>query len=211
MKRIIIFLVGVICILLCSSCKDEQKYEQNHFVYLDESGIIGQLWATANPFNPDKDTILCLKSIEFVYCLTYDSAYCSYLTDLFSKFEGQLFGCRFHPSSPHGIEFCPTSEMLFYPIANGEFVSITSTQTGYVLDSVVLNGTTIFTKSRKDTSDNVSYLYIEDYVAYQGNDHMRPKFITDSITPSGEQIICFDGTHGPIMAFQSIGGEIIDF
>ena len=36
-----------------------------------------------------------------------------------------------------------------------------------------------------------------DFVRFQGSDYMKPKFITDSVAPIGDRIVCFDGHDGP--------------
>ena len=101
--------------------------------YLDESYIMGQLSYTANPFNPTQDSVLCLSNVHAVYCKTYNADYYTYLVQLFSRFEGDLFHVGY---SPYSEEFAPASEQLFYLIRDGKFVSVM--EAGVVKNSLTL-------------------------------------------------------------------------
>lgn len=176
------------------SCNNRNVPE---FIYIDESMINGQLCYLANPFAPTEDTVLVLNN-AFIDFTSYNSDYYSYVRDLLTLKGGKCVQNEIESS----LEYMAESTQYFYPICGKELVSLIDSETGRVVDSILLNDRTIYLKRKRNgDTDYVAHFYMGDFVWFIGSDYMKPKFITDSITPSGEQIICFDGQHsGP---FQS--------
>ena len=192
MKKTLIPLMGIVFCVLCTSCP-------HHFIYLDESDISGKLCYAVNPFDPE-DTIICIKNV-YISFTCHDQEYCSATRELLSQFEGTLTDCRFHQYdvNDHHWEFISSKEMCFYPTCNGQFISMIDSETGILADSINLlyRDVTIYKKQRAKENNDESKLYMGDFVFFLGSDYMKPKFITDSVTPIGEKIVCFDGHNGP--------------
>lgn len=165
-----------------------------------ESYINGQLCYMANPLIPDIDTILCIDNIYVAFHVN-NYEYCSYTRELLSHFVGKLTECPFHEASDinyHHWEFCANKGQYIYPIFNGEFVSLIDSNTGMIADSVILNGRTIYPKQERNNKPIIwNQFYKEDFICFNGNDHMMPKLITDTVTPFGDTIVCYDGHNGP--------------
>lgn len=190
-----------------SSCNNSNN--DPNLVELDASEIVGKLGYVENPFSPITDTILCLQDVQHLYCRTYDAAYCAYLNKMLSKYQGTLYASNEHLSGPYTIEFIPNSNLYFYPIRDGKYISIMDHKDGQVLDSISLP---VMYKSGYKTSTNNIVIYITpngqlhnaryinmgDCVVFQGDDHMQPVFIIDTITPFNNHIICFEASRGPI-------------
>jgi len=182
--------------------------------WMNDSNTLGQLSYVANPFNPEKDSILCLRNISYIYCTTFTDEYYSYIKNLFSACKGHFEESKTPaPRNDNHLIFYPQSDMCIYPIRSGEFISVMDKKSGRVLDSITLavsievgnrkdvSTATIYTKpNNQEKGENTQEFYMGDFVVFQGNDHMQPPFISDSITPSGKLIICIDGEHGPISA-----------
>ena len=192
-----ITLLLLICVSLWSCEKPKSQDNPHEFIYLDRSEINGQLCCTANPFNPEKDTVLCLKNV-YIGFTGYDADYCSYVRDLLSQVGGKFEECQFEDRGVHTWEYLAKSEQYFYPISSTQFVSIIDPNTGMIADSVSLNGRIIYPRqNRKEDSNRYSRFYSGDFVNFIGSDYMKPKFITDTITLSSELIIRFDAHQGP--------------
>ena len=202
MKTNIILLFVNIFILL--SCNRKNNPE---FIYLDGSDINGQLCYSANPFNPETDTVLCLKNVDIGFT-GYDADYCSYVRALLSQVGGKFEECQSHEGIKHNWAYLAESEQCFYPICNKQFVSVIDPNTGSIADSICLNDRTIYPKRKRNgDSDYATHSFTGDFVLFQGSDYMKPKFITDTIMPSGELIICFDGHRGPFRGDPSLTND----
>lgn len=163
----------------------------------DGSMINGKLCYAPNPFNPESDTVLCVNS-AYIGFTCHDTGYCNYARELFSHFDGELTKCQFHNTSQHEWEFLPNEDQLFYPLYKGKFISLINPNQYLLADSIYWNDYIIYLKQRPSISNNSSshIFYIGDFVSFQGYDNLPPQFITDSITPSKEQIACFDAQKG---------------
>lgn len=178
----------------------------------NDSRIYGQLSYVANPFNPTEDSVLCLNNIQYVVCVTYTDAYYTYVKEVltacggtFKESEGPA------PRNDNHITFHPLPEVCFFPIRNGRLISVMDENEGRILDSLKLT-VTIESGKRKDVSTATIYMtareresgdysnefYIGDYVQFEGNDHMQPPFLGDSVVVSSTKIVHFDGDHGPV-------------
>ena len=183
---LLIILVG----LSMSSCKTprEDDFPHHQWPENNESVIEGSFMYTTNPISMDVDSVLCLHNVKWVYCCTYNSDYCSYLTSLFSNCEGLFYGCPYHQwTDKHTCEFVPDAEMLFYPIHKGKFIS-SFDSLGFAMDTTIIP---IDANMLKRAEFSII-----------GDDHMCPCFISDTTTLSGERIICFEGVHGTVTLFQ---------
>ena len=197
--------------LFTSSCNSHQ----NPTPWLDfQSNIRGQLGYTVNPFD-SKDSVLCLNNVYDISILTYSNEYYAYLKDLLSKYD-VLIDEGDYPTvdtgNMHEARFIIYSEMTAYPVIDCNLISVVDKTTGIIPDSLSLrlNFSTvsgsetstikvIYLKKRQAGAGNSNGYYIDEYVAFHGNDFMNPPLITDSITSQKEQIICFDGHRGPIV------------
>ena len=193
MKKTLIFLLmGIAICLLCTSCP-------HHFIEYDESRVSGELCYAVNPFKPE-DTVICIRNV-YVLFNCYNQEYCSDTRDLLSLVDGEMSDCKSHQCDAdlHRWNFLANKEQCFYPIYNGQFISLIDTETGRLIDSINLSyrDMTIYTKQRVKGNNDGSKLHMGDFVRFQGSDYMKPKFITDSITPAGERIVCIDGHNGP--------------
>ena len=202
-------LIWALCSLLVtlSFCKEN---DEPNLIELDSSEIMGQLECVENPFRPANDTILCLLDVQCLYCKTYNSGYCSYLKKLLSGMPGTLYASDEHFAGPYTIEFIPDSHLRLYPMRDGKFISVVDSQKGEMADSISLSvihktgskittsNVLVFTRPREQHNDTTC-IYRGDYVVFHGDDHMQPVFVTDTITPSNDQIICFEASRGPIM------------
>lgn len=180
----------------------------------NDSNILGQLSYVANPLNPMKDSVLCLLNVQYIYCATYTDEYYSYVKELLSAHDGSFeVNETPAPRNDNHILFHPQSELCFFPIRNGRFISVLDEKDGCLSESLTLavsievgdrkdvSTATIHLMSReKETGEYSQEFYLGDYVVFEGNDQMQPPFISDTITLEGMQIICFDGEHGPISA-----------
>lgn len=217
LKRIILQILSIVIFLSCDIDKNTPEDKPVTLLELDETRLIGQLYYAANPFALEEDTILCVKDVKVIYCKTYDTTYCTYLINLFSTQEGTLYGGDTRYAPPYGLEFVPTkSTTLFYPIQNGQFISIMDFGKGCITDSIILNTSSeasinLITSLRAHTDADETHIYMGDYVCFDGNDHMQPKFISDTLTLTGEQIICVEYSGGPYLIRQSINGQTIKF
>ena len=164
---------------------------------MDSSTINGILCYVANPFNPESDTILCVNN-AYIGFMCYDTGYCNYARELLSHFDGELTKCKFHNISQHEWEFFPNEDQFFYPLYKGKFISLINSNQCSLSDSICWNEYIIYLKQRPSNSNNSSsyIFYIGDFVRFRGYDNLPPQFITDSITPSKEQIVCFDAQKG---------------
>ena len=184
---------------------------QTPITYSHSTFINGQLCYLPNPFSPEVDTILCIRN-AYLFFNVNNKEYCSYVRDLLSTFGGDLSECRFHSYDlEHQWEFVPLKEQYFYPVRNGHFISLVDQDKGILSDSIYLSaesvnqrGTpvmvTVYTSEREgELSEDALQLYMNDNAMFQGNDFMSPKFISDTIIPSGERIVCFDGQYGPFI------------
>jgi len=117
--------------------------------------------------------------------------------ELLSQFNGKLTECRFHNTTQHSWECLANPSQYFYPVLAGQFVSLVDPRTGIIADSINLNGIVIHPKQKRPECNFRTGFYREEFILFRGNDHMQPKLITDTITPSGEKIVCFDGKRGP--------------
>ncbi len=189
-----------LCSVILFSCESNSMSMYDYtFPYLDESHINGQLCYKANPIDPENDTILCLDNV-YIGFVGYDDDYCPFLRNLLSLHGGRFTECQFDGGGEHRWEYLAESEQTFYPINSKEFVSLIDPETGVIADSIYLNERIIYPKLRRNgDSDRVTRFYMGDFVLFQGSDYMKPRFISDTITSSGEQIICFDGHKGPIL------------
>lgn len=193
-SNIYIFSLFIFSLTLVSCTVSEQN---NPIMYPEDATLInGKLCYTINPF-VSNDTILGVTN-AYIECAMYkDDGYSSYLKDLFSHLEGEIE----EPECKHSYEavfmFYPNKEICFYPILNGNFISLTDSVKSTLSDSIVFNSITLFTEQRKGDVNNATHFYIGDFVCFMGSDHQTPPFISDSITSSGEQIICFDAQRGP--------------
>lgn len=215
---LISLILGVTLLVVLSSCKKEEP----RLVELDASNIMGKLGYVENPLCPATDTILCLTDVQSVYCRIYDSGYCSSLKNLLSCFKGTLVASDEHLSGPYSIEFVPDSFLHIYPMRDGKFISVTDTKKGNILDSISLSvmqktssGMTshdalIYTHPREQLNDETC-IYIGDYVTFQGDDHLQPIFITHTVVPSNDSILCFEASRGPILAIPSIKDKTTKF
>lgn len=190
-------LLLIILFLGLLSCEKSLPKDDNPKMYTPEQTLInGNLWYAVNPF-VSNDTILAVTN-AYIKCAMYkDDGYSSYLKDLFSHHEGEIE----EPECKHSYEavvmFYPNKELCFYPILNGNFISLTNSSKDALLDSVNFNNVTLFTKYRDGDNDVKIHFYIGDFVGFSGSDYKTPPFISDSIVPSGEQIICFEAHWGP--------------
>ncbi len=193
MKKTLISLMCVVICLLCTSCPSP-----HHFIEYDESNICGKLCYIVNPFDL-KDTIVCINNV-IIHCTMHDKEYCSSVRELLSMYGGEMSDCQSHQSTTlHRWGFLANKEQCFFPTCNGQFISLMNTKKGVMADSINLSyrNVTIYTKQRTKGNNDESKLYMGDFVRFRGNDYMKPKFITDSITTAGERIVCFDGHDGP--------------
>lgn len=198
-KKILLF-VGVLIFVSCNRNPAE-------FIYLDRSEINGQLCYSANPFNPETDTVLCLKNV-YIGFTGYDADYCSYVRNLLSQVGGRLEECRFEELGIHLWEYLAKSEQYFYPTIDNQFVSVIDPNTGIIADSMRLNDRTIYPKRKRNGDvDYATHSFTGDFVVFMGSDYMKPKFITDTIMPSGELIIRFDGHRGPFMGDSNLTND----
>ena len=188
--KYLFFLTYVLSFLSCCSRNTHE------FIYIDESHIDGQLGYTANPFASEKDTILCLNNVYIAFS-GYDADYCSDVRNLLSLFGGKFTDCRLHNFKKHDWEYLAESKQCFYPICNGRFVSLIDPNTGLIADVICLNDRLIYPKLKRNENGNQAPLAMGDFVSFLGSDYMNPIFIADSITLSGDKIICFDGQRGP--------------
>ena len=189
----------IILSLFLSSCIRVHEFETPYYAV-----CTGRMWYVANPFEPETDTILCLRNVQEIVVETPDAEYYSYLKQLFSRHthEGRLYGSSF---------FQPDSGVYVFPTQYGKFISIIDSQTGKILDSLVYEtklgsepvSITIHTELRAkngyDTYDTTN-VYINDLVSFGGNIHMNPPFVTDTITPDGARILCIDSNEGPFLS-----------
>ena len=190
--RIILLLLLSVTFFACEPAVKQLRAE-------DESWINGQLCYIANPFSVETDTILCLNNVYIAFN-GYSYEYCSYVRNLLSQYGGKFTDCMFHDfmGEEHGWEYLAKSEKCFYPIYNGEFVSLIDPKTCRSSDSIILNDRIIYLKRKRNgDNDRVTRFYVGDFVRFQGSDYMKPKFITDSLTSSGDTLVCFDGHRGP--------------
>lgn len=199
-------------VILFVACKSSDSPNSN-YLWTNRTNIAGQLHYTANPFNPLGDSVLCLKNVREVCCVTYTDDTYSKVMEILSKYDGVFDeGTNPAPRNNNHVLFLPSSDMYFYPIRNGHFISIVDTVTGNKLDSLQLavsnnigsslveSLTTLFLTWRPTPTDNDSHhIYMGDYVIFNGNDNMIPPFISDSITPKGDIIVCFEGRQGPVL------------
>ena len=167
------------------------KYHQE-----DESMINGKLCCAANPLVPN-DTILGLTNAYILFAMYEDDGYRSYVRDLFSNLEGELYESEHVQSYEAFFEFLPNKEICFYPVINGDFISLVDSVKSVLSDSIIFSNITLFTSHRGEDANKETHFYINDFVIFMGSDHKTPPFISDSITPSGEQIICFDAHKRP--------------
>ena len=68
----------------------------------------------------------------------------------------------------------------------------------------------LFKQLRESETEKTNCIYMGDYVHFEGDDHMQPKFVTDTILGGSECIICIDASRGPILAAPSEYGQTID-
>ena len=133
----------------------------------------------------------------YVGFTVYDANYCSYVRNLLSLFGGKITECPHNFN--HRWEYLAESEQYFYPTIGNQYVSVIDPNTGRIAADISLNDRDIYLKdTRTADSNKATHFYYGDFVVFMGSDYMKPKFITDTITPFGKQIILFDGHRGPI-------------
>ena len=165
----------------------------------------GKLCYMANPFSPDTDTLLCINNM-YLYFENRDSAYCSYVRDLLSQFGGWVTECKWHKSDSHCHEWEHMSEpdACFYPICSKQLVSVIDPKTGKIADAITINDRTIYPKQRrKNDSNHTTRFYLGDFVSFMSSNNDY-KYITDSVTVSGDTIVFFDGNFGPFSGDPSL-------
>ena len=210
MKTIKLLIIAAVTLMLaaCNTTNNPNNPWKN------DSNILGQLSYVANPLNPIKDSVLCLWNVQYVYCAINTDEYYSYVKGLLSAHDGSFEESETPtPRNDNHILFYPQPEICFFPIRNGKFISVMDEKGERVLDNFTLtisievgdrkdeSAATIHMQSRiKKTGEYSQEFYLDDFVVFEGNDQMRPPFISDTITLDGTQIICFDGEHGPISA-----------
>ena len=207
------FLLLLIWSIVFVSCRSSNSPDWPNNGEINRSDIWGEIHYVANPFDEIMDSVLCLKNVQHLICYTYTDEYFEKVTEILSHYEGHFEQDPAPaPRNNNHIYFHPSSNMLFYPIRNGHFISIVDTVTGNKLDSLQLavsnnigsslveSLTTLFLTWRPTPTDNDSHhIYMGDYVIFNGNDNMIPPFISDSITPKGDIIVCFEGRQGPVL------------
>lgn len=142
-------------------------------------------------------------------------------TIYFPSYEGnRIFNIKewheldMHPDNYSNFEFVSTDDITMFPTLNGNFISVLDKQSGCLVDSIVFEATSVlprvekytvvfYTSKREQDSLFYRHKYLYDYVTYctyferSSNSDKYPPFITDSITPDNERIICFDAQFGP--------------
>lgn len=203
MKNVLLALCIFTLMIGLNGCEKNEVEEDDysnitHFKYVDGSTINGQLCYLPNPFCPTEDTVLCLKNV-YIGFFGFSKEYCEYVRNLLSQFGGKFTECLYHGiDESHHWEYLAESEQIFFPHINQKLVSIVDSEKGMIADSIILNTLTVYpTKTRDGDGDFFNHFYMADFVTFFGNDHMKPKFITDTITPLDEHIIYFDAQQGP--------------
>ena len=202
MKTKFYILIGLIaCFAGC-----EHKYPVMYST--NETVIRGQLTYTANPFDLS-DSVLCITDIIWLDIKTKDTGYLAYLdTLLFGDSDG-----RSHRHQSNGLvnyEQVPDS-LVFYVVRDNRFMSVMNDTKRTAADSLVITyqylyppkETTstclVILASRPNDKQNppIEDLYLGDYVSYKEKDYGQQLLVFDTISPSGEKILCIDGTYGP--------------
>lgn len=201
MKTKLFILIGLTaCLIGC-----EQKYPVMYNV--NETVIRGQLIYAANPFDAS-DSVLCLTDIIWLDIKTKDSCYLAYLdTLLFEGADGRTH--RHQKDNKVRYEQVPDS-LVFYSVRDGRFMSVMDETKHAVADSLVITHgylyppkettvtCTVYLFPRpEDKKRPIEDIYLGDYVSYDEKDYGPQPLIFDTISPSGEKILCVDGTYGP--------------
>lgn len=212
MKKLSYFIISIVCAFFLPSC-EKTDYPHNSWPFENRSSIRGKLSYMANPFFPE-DTILCLMT-DNVHIKVYNEAYCEYVRELFAHYGGKLSECKYHHNGPHEWVYSPSPVLCTIPTRDGKFISLMDNNTNQLADSICLMMTDIYLKGdyvrhiyttiRKDSlPDNeeewLPDYYMDDWVEFNGSDDMTPIFILDTISPDGNQIVCFDSQFGPNFA-----------
>lgn len=197
------------CLFFISSCSD---YQDTTRWLPYPSSIKGTLGYTANPFN-SKDSVLCVNDIYRVEVQCNTKEYYTYLKKIFSNYEGVLDNgdAALHDSSAwidstHFL-FYPKSKIIAFPKKDESFISIVDKGSGsllnsitykttYNLDTLIVNrSTSIYLKAREEEDKDYSNsIYLGDIISFDSFNN-SDTFITDSITPNKEQIICFEASY----------------
>lgn len=194
-KQIYILLLGA---TLLAACKPNQ--EVGHTIW-PHASLSGLLWYAANPLEPENDTILCLKYVIYDGA-TDDAKYCAYLSRLFAPFDEAFTGCEHYTNHPHRITFIPDTAYKIYPKRNGQFMSVIDSGTGRILDSLSYifeqshPNVTIYTQVRNKEPFTDTQIYMGDEVKFYYDRHTVLFSITDTVTTTGEILICFDASKG---------------
>ena len=209
--KIINFNFALLLLILAHTLVSCEKNNPNTS-WINETHIYGQLTYVANPFSREKDSVLCLRNVRDLVCVAKTDDFYSYIKNLLSHYDGKFGQAENNAPQTNHITFYPTEEMCFFPTRNGVFLSVIDSTSGCKMQSIPLS-VSIETGNRIDKStavirletrqtidENSQSFYIGDYVVFQGNDNMQPKFLHDTITFDNELIICFDGVHGPCAA-----------
>ena len=203
MKTKLFILIGLTaCLIGC-----EHKY---HVMYsTNETVIRGQLIYAANPFDAS-DSVLCLTDIIWLDIKTKDTCYLAYLdTLLFEGADGRTH--RHQSDNKVRYEQVPDS-LVFHVVKDGCFMSVMDDVKRTVSDSLVIayqylcppKETTstclVILASRPNDKQNppIEDIYLGDYVSYKEKDYGQQPLVFDTISPSGEKILCVDGTYGPV-------------
>jgi hypothetical protein len=197
MKKVM-FTIALMTMVLLTACKPNQEVGPTVWPH---ASLSGQLWYAANPFEPENDTILCLKNVVYGGA-TDDAEYCSYLSRLFAPLDERFKGCEHYTNHPHPIIFIPSSAYKIYPKRDGQFMSVIDSYTGRISDSLSYffeqshPYVTIYTQVRNKEPFTDTQIYMGDEVEFYYDRRTVLFSITDTVTSTGEILICFDASKG---------------
>ena len=205
MKPKFFILIGLTACLI--GCEHEREYPNMYFA--NETVIRGQLIYAVNPFDAS-DSVLCITDIIWLDIKTKDTCYLAYLdTLLFENADGRAH--RHQSDNKVRYEQVPDS-LVFHVVRDNRFMSVMNDTKRTVADSLVITyqylyppkETTstclVILASRPNDKQNppIEDIYWGDYVSYKEKDYGQQPLVFDTISPSGEKILCVDGTYGPV-------------
>lgn len=141
-------------------------------------------------------------------------------TIYFPTYEGnKLFNIKewreldMHPYNYSNFEFVSAVDITMFPTIDGNFISVMDKQNCCLVDSLIFEATRVipsiekyivvfYTRKRDQDSSSSAKVYLNDYVKYctyfeRSWPNTYSPFITDTIIPDNEQVICFDAQFGP--------------